>query len=139
MKIQSVHAAILTLFIFSGTVVFSTEKTRTSDVALDEVIELLTSSEKRQKALKDQPQALEADQILKSLGGEQSEKLYQLAAKIFESLILQSQGNIEQVESILNKAKKNPEEFLKSLNPELRNAIKDVSSKIQKSQGTPKP
>lgn len=138
-NIRSLLQVSLCFFACSQFSLFATEWNKSEDKALTEVLDMLSNPGKRQEAMTGDAQAQESDKILKSVGGDQSEQLYQLAGKIFESLLTQHQGNIDQVEAVLKQAQKNPEGFLNNLNPELKNTLKELASKIEKNQNTRKP
>lgn len=102
--------------------------------ALKGAIEELTNPTKRAENLKNDPKAAESDKILKEVGGEFSEEIYQLAGKVMETIAAQAQGDPKKMQEILDRAKKDPAGFAKTFTPEEQKLLKDIGQKVEKSK-----
>ncbi len=105
-----------------------------SEQALHQTQSLLTSPTQRNEYLNQQPQAATADQQVKALTSspEQQTKVYEISSEVFATTTQQSNGDVAKQQELLNKAAKNPEEFLKSLPPDQQNAIRGLAEQIEK-------
>ncbi len=108
--------------------------TPAQEKALAGAIEELTHPAKRAEALKKSPKAAESDKFVKEVGGEYSEDLYQLAGKLMENLTREGHGDPDQMDQILEKARKDPEGFAKTFTPEQKRLLKELGQKIEKNK-----
>lgn len=108
--------------------------TQEQENALKGAIEELTNPTKRLETLKKDPKAAESDKILKEVGGEFSEEIYQLAGKVLETIAVQAQGDPQKMEEILQRAKKDPAGFAKTFTPEEQKMLKGLGQKVEKSK-----
>lgn len=102
--------------------------------ALGGAIQELTDPSKREAAIKNDPKAVKSDQMVKEVGGEYSEEIYQLAGKVMESLASEAGGDPEKMEKILEKAQKNPEAFANTFSDEQKRMLNQLSKKIEQSK-----
>ena len=134
-NIFKVTSSFLTVvFLFHVKTVHSETLTAEQQKALNGAIEELTNPEKRSAAIKNSPKAIQSDQMVKQVGGEHSEEIYQLAAKVMESLAAQAEGDPDKMDKILEKAQKDPEAFAKTFSPEQRKMLNDISKKVEQSK-----
>jgi hypothetical protein len=100
--------------------------------ALTGAIQQLTDPDQRSKVLKADKKAAASDQVVKEVGGEFSEEIYQLAGKVMESLVQQTHGDPQKMEEILEKAKKDPASFAKTFNSDQLKTLQELGKKIEK-------
>lgn len=126
------------IFLFSGMrFVFAEPMSPDQDKALSQVVDLLTDPKKLHEIVGDDPKAKEADRFLRSVGGEHSGEIYQLAAEIFQSLAAEAQGDPEKMERLLEKAKQDPTSFAKKFTAGQKSRLREIAGKIEKSKVNP--
>jgi len=103
--------------------------------ALKEVMNQLTNPSARMEQLKNDKKAQDSDKVVKELGGEYSEEIYQLAAQIMENLVREAQGDPDKMMKILEKAQQNPSAFADTFSEEQKRKLKELGKKIEKRQG----
>lgn len=101
--------------------------------ALQKTLQLLTMPNLRAEAIKNSPDAQSVDRQVQAVGGSpaQTEAIYQLSSKIFEDMFKQSKGDSIAMMEMIEKAKKNPEAFAKSLSPENQAQLKLLAGQIK--------
>ena len=129
---------LIVLFLVSGgagfTRSFSTTLTEDQEKALTGAMEELTDPTKRQENLKKDKKAAESDELVKEVGGEFSEEIYQLAAKVMETVASDAKGDPDKMEKILNKAAKDPARFAKTFSTDQKKILKQLGEKIERSK-----
>ena len=103
--------------------------------ALKEVMNQLTNPSARMEQLKNDKKAQDSDKVVKELGGEYSEEIYQLAAQIMENLVREAQGDPDKMMKILETAQQNPSAFADTFSEEQKRKLKELGKKIEKRQG----
>ena len=126
---------ILSIVISQFTNLFSQNLDIPSQKALEQTKELLTSLEKRGQYIKENAKGKEANDIVNKLGGtpEQTQRLYEIAASIFDKMIKEYNGDAIEVQRLLQQS---PENFANTLGPDHMNKIKQLASELGK---TPNP
>lgn len=116
------------------------------DPALKDVQDLLRTESKRNEAIKANPKAQQADAFaLQAVGGNQALKndVYDVSADIMATVQKLSNGDPAKMNELLQKALKNPGEFLKSLPADQLAKIREIAAKTEKqksgAQAAPKP
>ncbi len=129
---------LIVLFLVSGgagfTRSFSTTLTEDQEKALTGAMEELTDPTKRQENLKKDKKAAESDELVQEVGGEFSEEIYQLAAKVMETVASDAKGDPDKMEKILNKAAKDPASFAKTFSTDQKKILKQLGEKIERSK-----
>ncbi|MSP18517.1 MAG: hypothetical protein EXR74_02985 [Bdellovibrionales bacterium] len=133
---QLIFRLIVLFLVSSGAGVrsFSTTLTEEQEKALMGAMEELTDPTKRQGNLKKDKKAAESDELVKEVGGEFSEEIYQLAAKVMETLASDAKGDPEKMEKILDKAAKDPASFAKTFSTDQKKILKQLGKKIERSK-----
>lgn len=132
---KAIKILILIVISFSlGKSIQAKDLTPEQESALRGAVEELTNPAKRAETLKKDPKAAESDKILKEVGGEFSEEIYQLAGKVMETIAVQAHGDPKKMEEILQRAKKDPAGFAKNFTPEEQKLLKEIGQKVEKSK-----
>jgi hypothetical protein len=73
-----------------------------------------------------------ADDHISSLTSDPAtrEKIYQISSQVFGEVVKNSGGDSAEMESLIERAQKDPEAFYRGLSPESRRAIQEVSKEI---------
>lgn len=104
-----------------------------SKSALEQTLKVLNDPAARGKAIQGSPEAAAADKQVQSVGGaENSDRMYQIAGVIMTELVTKTNGDPAALQALLQKAQKNPAEFLQSLSPAAQKQIKDLGAKLEK-------
>ncbi|NDG85390.1 MAG: hypothetical protein EBX52_10205 [Proteobacteria bacterium] len=99
----------------------------------------ITDKSERDRAVRESPDAKKAVERVKSLGLSPSEEqeLYQLSADLAEGLVKDSNGDTEAMGKKIEALTQDPSQLEKSLTPEQRKKIHDLSIKIESNSGKP--
>jgi hypothetical protein len=133
MKQLNIYALILfSLLAFSQTSYGDLDKD--SQKALDQTQELLKSQTQRDQYIKNNPQAVEADQKVKDISSspQDQQAIYDISAQVFSTTTHSTNGDAEKQKEMMLKAAANPEEFLKSLPADQRAQIHNLAVQIEK-------
>lgn len=105
-----------------------------NDEALQKTQELLRNQSQRNEVLKTDTKAREADDFAtKAVGGNAQDKneVYNISADIMGKLSKDNNGDAQKMQEQLLKALQSPDQFLKSLPPEIQNNIKGVAERVE--------
>ncbi len=109
-----------------------------ADPALQQTQDVLRNKEQRNKVIQQLPDnAKKADKTIDAIsGGDDAvkEQMYDVSADIMKNFEGMSP---EQMQELLSNASKNPEGFYKSLSPEQRSKIKQISDQLERKQKKP--
>ncbi len=102
------------------------------DKALKDTQELLRSQSQRDKAIKESPDAANADRAVEQLTGtaEGKQQVYELASDVMANLVKQTNGDTAKMNQLLEEAKKNPEAFANTFSSDQKQKLRDISQKI---------
>jgi hypothetical protein len=129
---------IITCFMFICSAAYA-ELDSASQEALGQTKELLLDPKKRNEVTSKDPAAKKADDYAKSVGGEHTEKIYGLAAKVFEKLVIKYNGDSKKIEEVLNKASKDPAGFASSeFSEDELKALRELASQLPTPTSGPK-
>lgn len=107
--------------------------------ALEQTQNLLRSKTQREENMKNSPESQTVDShVDKLVGGNAAlkENVYMSASSIFEVLTKKSNGDVNKLKELMDKAKGDPEAFYNSL-PEAEKAkIRDIAGQINPGSGT---
>jgi hypothetical protein len=130
-------ASLFFIFLFFNAVAFesgtdSNGLDSASRQALDETRQVLKDKNAREKEINKDSRAQYVDKQVKSLGGnaENAESIYGLSADVMEELVKKTGGDPVKMMEILEKAKKDPEGFAKSLSPSTQSKIRGLAGKV---------
>lgn len=126
---------ILVSFSLTGQLAWSDELDAASTEALQKTQDLLKNPNARKDAISKNPNAQMVDQQVKALGGTDSntEELYGLSSDVFEDVVKMTNGDAEQMQQLLIKAKNDPKAFYESLSDKNKAQFQEVSRKISNS------
>ena len=96
--------------------------------ALKKTMELLQNRMQREKVMKDDPEARQADETARQLLGDGAdlEKFYKLSAQIFRNVAKENGGNVNEMMKQITKGKKDPHAFLNNMTDEQKAMIKEL-------------
>jgi hypothetical protein len=101
--------------------------------ALEKTKALLSNPALRDAFIQEQGgKAKAADKQAAEIAGseELKEQVYVLSAMIFESLVQQTDGDVDRMNEILQKAAANPGEFAATFTPEQREMLREIANKV---------
>ena len=103
-------------------------------------VDLLNSPEKRKKAAKKDKASQDAHQKVLDISGSQenTDKIYKLTSMIFQRLAGEQGGDAAKMQTLVDKALKNPEAFADQFTPEERKLLKEIAGSIEKPKSSPK-
>jgi hypothetical protein len=106
--------------------------------ALAKTQQLMQTPDLRDKEIKTNPNAAIVDAQVSSLtgNGANKESLYRLSSGIFEDMVKSTHGDAAEMQSLILKAKDDPQGFYDSLSEENKKAIRDLSGKVYDSPTT---
>ena len=128
------------IFIFSTSSLFAQNNNnldKHSQKALTQTMELLKDRNKRSKAINENKRAKDNHSSIQSLTGgdqKQTDDIYNLSADIMNTLVQQSGGDPNKMMELMNKAQQDPKAFAESFTPAQREALRKISSDIQKNK-----
>ena len=132
----------LKLILLNLTFVTSYSLAQTDHRAVYETQNLLRDPDRRGQIIRYDSKAREADDFAsKAFGGnsQQKHELYNISSDIFAVMSNASGGDAQKMKEQLLKATQNPEQFLKSLPPEIQAKIKSVADKTGQNKNNVNP
>ncbi|MCB0420493.1 MAG: hypothetical protein KDD61_05830 [Bdellovibrionales bacterium] len=104
-----------------------------SQTAMEKTVELLTNPKMREAAIRGNPAAQKVDQSAEFIGDSyDKEKIYKLAAEIFQTQIKKHKGDGKALKDSLAR---DPGSVFESFTPEQQKAIRALASDIEKRKG----
>lgn len=127
--------------IASGGFVRAEEMEKASQIALVQVMELMSDPAKRNQALDEHPSGkIVKDQLKAAAGSPENEAaIFQLASEVFSEIALQEKGDTLKIIQRLEKAKASPKEFADSFSPALRAKLEAVARRSSAAMGSRAP
>lgn len=109
--------------------------------ALAKTLQLLTSPKAREANFRANPNQKEADDRVTALAGSEQNKqeIYELSAEIFDDMIKEAKGDATKVMEILEKARKNPEEFARKLKEKQQTRLRKIAGTLTAGEPKEKP
>lgn len=103
-----------------------------STEALFKTQQLLRDPEQRNKVIGDSAEAQMVDAQVESLAGnpQYKEAIYSLSNEVFSDLVHTTDGNPEEMQKVLMRAKENPKGFYEGLNEKNKKALQELSNTI---------
>jgi len=99
--------------------------------ALKKTVDLLQNPKERDAAIKGNSAAEKADAFAKKVGGQNTEKIYQLSAGLFEKLVQKYGADTDKINEVLKRALKDPSGFANSeFSPEDIKALRDLAGQL---------
>ncbi len=136
MRIDRRSATLLTAaaLALSG-VATAQELDAASQEALLKTMQLLVSPSQRGVAIEESDKAKEADDVARAVAGtaENTQRLYELAARILENVVTQANGDPEAMFKILEKAQKDPAAFARTFQPDQTRLLQELGREIEAS------
>jgi len=102
--------------------------------ALKQTQELLKNQQQREKAVKENQPATQADDFAKKIGGANTQEVYNIAAEVLEVIAKRNNGDPQKMQLEMQKFEKDPEGFANSLPAEQRARIKALADKLSHSK-----
>lgn len=100
--------------------------------AMQKTIELLNNKDQREAAANHTEKGRQADAFAKKVGGEHTDEIYQLSAKVFEKMVKKYNGDAKKMAEVLEEAQRNPSAFANSeFTAEELAALKALAQKLQ--------
>jgi hypothetical protein len=124
------------VFLFFNVIAFdyadSNDLDQASRQAMEDTSKMLKDRNAREKEINKDSRAQYMDQHVKSVGGnaENTDAIYGLSADVMEELVQKTGGDPVKMMEILDKAKKDPEGFAKSLSPATQSKIRGLAGKV---------
>lgn len=142
MAIMEKLVAILgSIFLISIASVYSEDEGLdvASATALKQTQDLLKDKAARDKAIKGDSHAVEADANAGRVAGtaENKEATYGLSSEIMAYLVKKTAGDPIALQKIMNDAQRNPEAFAESLPPEYQSKLRGLAGKIEADKKLP--
>ncbi len=102
--------------------------------ALQKTQELLKDAKAREAYAKEHPEAQNALDQVKKLGGTEgnSDEMFSISAEIMQSIVAESGGDVEKMQAMIAQATKNPEAFFNQLSADQKAKIRKVAGEIEK-------
>lgn len=111
-----------------------------SQEALQKTNDLLKDKKQREEFIKTDSQAQKANQYANEVAGspENTQKVYDLSAQIFERLVKKYNGDVDKIKTVIEKAQKDPKGFAESeFNEGDLKALKELSRQLSGAQTLP--
>lgn len=127
---------ILLSLLLDSSLGWSAELDGASQEALQKTQEMLQDPKERNKAIQKDANAVAADQQVRSLAGsdKNTQEIYGLSSDILGDLAKQANGDPNKMLELIEKAKKDPEAFGKTLTPEQKRKLHELSTQIPAAQ-----
>jgi hypothetical protein len=109
------------------------------DDAIKSTQDMLKSDSKRQEFIKNNPSAKSANDSVSAVtfgDSGHSQQIYNISADVLPEIMKMVGNDPSKAAALLEKAKSNPEEFLKSLPASVRKQIQDVAGSIENKNKT---
>lgn len=103
--------------------------------ALRNTQQLLRNPSEREKAIANDPKAVEADSKAKQLLGPNTEKAYELSAQLMQTIVAETNGDPQKMQQLMQELQSNPHALEKYLTPAQRDMIRQMASDVEKSKG----
>ncbi len=103
--------------------------------ALRNTQQMLRNPAEREKAMANDPTALQADSKAKQILGPNTEKAYELSAQLMQTIVAETNGDPKKMQQLMQELQSNPHALEKYLTPAQRDMIRQMASDVEKSKG----